>query len=433
MVNVLFLIIYSVLADSLTPTILYYVLSAHCILLIIQHLREKKQVTPIFLYYVGVLLVNYSNVAVINKYNVTGVDQYSYLVPKFIGDATQIWCISVTCIFMGYQLAVTRSLPQIDFEISQDKILNTIFYVLIITRLSAILGNRIPFLGGAILKIFILLNSVGILFYARLWGKKDDKRYRMYALTLFALETYAALKFAFLRFELILPTVYLFTGYFIGKQKIKYLFSYRIIPFLVIISIYSSVFKSLQKNRNNFYAVIFENDVDADEKEKENSGALLERSSNLAQLTAIVRLVNTNGLYNGKASEPLLAAIIPRFIWPDKPLIQLGSWFALEITGTPLSGKTAGNSVNMTVPGELYLDFGWIGLVIGSFLFGAFFPFLWNSSNFYKSEYNLSGTVFGGYLLVVAVGGLGADLQIVITLMSIYFAFYVIRKLIKSK
>ena len=432
MINILFLIIYSAFASSLTAELMYYVLSVHCFVLIMSHLRQGKKVTPIFLFYIGVLLVNYSNVALMHKAATTFLE-YSYLVPKYIEEATQIWCVSVTFIVMGYEVAQNRSLPPIDFEIDQVKVLSTIFYVLVGARMFAILGHTLPFLSGALLKIFILLNSVGILFYARLWAINDSKRYRLFALTLWAIETYAALKFAFLRFELILPTVYLFTGYFIGKGSFKYLFTYRIIPFLFIISIYSSVFKSLQKNRNNFYAVIFENDVDDDDLEKENSGALLERSSNLAQLTACVRLVKQNGFYNGKASEPLLAALIPRFIWPDKPLVQLGAWFALEITGTPTSGKTSSNSVNMSVPGELYLDFGWLGLVLGSFLFGAFFPFLWNATNFYQSEYNLSGTVFGGYLLVVAGGGLGADLQITITLLSIYFTFFIIKKLIKQK
>jgi hypothetical protein len=435
MINIIFLIIYAFFSGYLPATELYYVLSLQCLLLIVTHLQKRRKITPIFLYYVGVLLVNYSNLALIEKSRLGTISEYSYLIPRYIDLATQIWCISTTCIIIGYQMAVNKSLPPIGFETPSKKVLNTIFYSIIIVRTLAIFGTRIPFLSGPLLKIFILVNSAAILFYSRLWAKEKSHTYRIYAIALWTIETYAALKSAFLRFELILPTVYLFTGYFVGKGNMRFLLTYRVIPFLIVISVYSSVFKSLQKNRNNFYAVIFENAVDDKEKDKENSGALLERSSNLAQLTAVCRLVNSNGFYNGKASQPLIAAVIPRAIWPDKPLVQLGAWFALEITGTSNAvgpGQASSNSVNMSVPGELYLDFGWIGIIIGSVLFGAFFPLLWNATDFYSSEYNLTGTVFGGYLLVVAGGGLGADLQIVITLVSIYVSLFLIKKIVKK-
>lgn len=437
MINIIFLVIYAFASGFVPATEMYYVLSVHCILLAASHLQQRKKITPVFLYYLGVLLVNYSNIVLIEKYRSGTVSAYSYLVPKYIDLATQIWCVSVTCIIMGYDLAVNKSLPPIGFKTNSKKVLNIIFYSIIVVRVLAIFGTRVPFLTGPLLKLFILVNSAAILFFSRLWAKEKSRLYRLYALTLWAIETYAALKSAFLRSELIMPTLYLFTGYFVGKGNLRFLLTYRVIPFLVVVSVYSSVFKSLQKNRNNFYEVIFGNVADDDNKNDENSGALLERSSNLAQLTAVCRLVVSNGgYYNGRASQPLLAAIIPRAIWPDKPLIQLGAWFALEITGnstvTSADGRVSSNSVNMSVPGELYLDFGWLGVVLGSILFGALFPILWNASDFYSSEYNLAGTVFGGYLLVVALGGMGADLQIVITLISIYVSLFLIKKLAKK-
>ena len=85
----------------------------------------------------------------------------------------------------------------------------------------------------------------------------------------------------------------------------------------------------------------------------------------------------------------------------------------------------------MTVAGELYLDFGWLGVIIGSLLFGAFISVLWNSTEFYSSEFNLSGIIFGGYLIMISIGSY-ADLQIVITLISTYLIFYAI-KIIASK
>lgn len=434
MINLIFLVIYMLLADMLSGVDLYYLLSCHALLCIIIHLRQKKNmITPIFMFYVSILLVNYANLGVIAKMGNEGYREHSYLVPRYIDEAVKLWCVSCTLIIIGYNLTLDKSLPPIDFEVNKGKFFKTLFIVLLILNIQIVsvilfnFGMRIP---TNFRKFFALLNLFSILFFARLWTKEDSKKYRLFALSLWFLQTYTALISAFLRFDLIAPSVVLFTGYFIGKGEIKYLFTYRVIPFILILSIYSSNFKSLQKNRSNFYAVIFEDANDnSDEKEKENSGALLERSSNLPQLTCVVNLVKQNGFYNGAASAPLIAALVPRVIWPDKPLIQLGAWFAVEINGGAKTGIKNTNSINMSVPGELYLDFGWFGLALGSLLFGAFFPLVWNSSRFYSSEYNLAGTVFGGYLLITASGGLGADLQIVITLMSMYVGFYIIKKI----
>ena len=84
----------------------------------------------------------------------------------------------------------------------------------------------------------------------------------------------------------------------------------------------------------------------------------------------------------------------------------------------------------MTVAGELYLDFGWIGVIFGSLLFGAFIALLWNSTKFYASEYNLSGTIFGGYLIMLSIGSY-ADLQIAVTLVSTYIIFLIIKRAVK--
>jgi hypothetical protein len=111
-------------------------------------------------------------------------------------------------------------------------------------------------------------------------------------------------------------------------------------------------------------------------------------------------------------------------------MIQLGAWFALEIgVAAELDGGRANNSVNMTIPGEFYLDFGWIGLFIGCFLFGGLVAAFWNAAKFMDSPYNITGTLWGGYLLLYALGGIGADLQIVISLTSTYIVFFIIKKI----
>ncbi|MCW3121120.1 MAG: hypothetical protein JWQ38_612 [Flavipsychrobacter sp.] len=171
-----------------------------------------------------------------------------------------------------------------------------------------------------------------------------------------------------------------------------------------------------------------EDEIEGEQK----SHALLDRSANLAQLTNVVKLVKQNGFYKGKASAPLVAALIPRFLWPDKPKIALGSWFALEIGAAyKADDGRINNSINMTIPGELYLDFGWVGLALGSLLMGMFVAAFWNSAKFYLSEYNLIGIIFGGYLLYAGFLNFGADLQVVLTMTSTYLSFWAVKKLLQ--
>ena len=315
-------------------------------------------------------------------------------------------------------------------NVTKKENLKIIFGILVTINLLRIFGSVVRLNGSGIFKIIGLLNMVGILFFARLWAKTDQKKYRNYTLILYVLQTYAALLTAFLRSDLIIPTFCLSLGYFIGKGDIKYVFSYRILPLIAVVVIYSSVFSSLQTNRSNFINAFSDNDTRTDQP-AENSTALLDRNANLAQLTNIVKLVKQNGFYDGKASAPLVLALIPRFLWPDKPVIAIGAWFALEIGAAyKAENGRANNSINMTLPGELYLDFGWTGLVLGSLLMGAFIAALWNATQFYSSEYNITGTLFGGYLFFLSVFGFAGDLQIMITLTSTYIMFLIIKKVL---
>jgi len=394
-------------------------------------LNEKKNITPIFTFYIGVIITTLANFILINKVNNHSASYPNYLLPKYISEGLQLWGVSSTLIMIGYQFNINKSLPSIAFEIKNKKNLNIIFWVIFVINILILLGFHINLKGGLTGKITGLLNTIGILFFAMLWTKENNKTYRLYALSLVLIETYIALMFSYLRSDLILPTVYLFLGFFIGKGDIKYVFTYRIIPFIAIILLYASVFKVLQSNRSSFITVFTEQNID--DKTNENSGALLDRSANIAQLTNIIDLVKRNGFYNGRASSPLILALIPRVLWPDKPNIAIGQWFALEIGVAYKSDKgLINNSINMTLPGELYLDFGWIGLAVGSLFVGFFISALWQATKFYSYDYNIAGTLFGGYLFILGIGGFAGDLQIILTLLSTYFLFLIIKKVFQA-
>lgn len=112
---------------------------------------------------------------------------------------------------------------------------------------------------------------------------------------------------------------------------------------------------------------------------------VLARVSTSSQLSQIGRIADEDGLLGGETVSYALFIFIPRAIWPDKPQIAPAQWFAEKIgRGQRLASGKFSNAVNMTVPGELFLNFGWIGTILGLALYQALYGWLisvtWNAT-----------------------------------------------------
>ena len=153
------------------------------------------------------------------------------------------------------------------------------------------------------------------------------------------------------------------------------------------------------------------------------SQTMISRLTSFNQLSQIGRIVDEDGFLEGSTLEYLAYAFVPRFLWPDKPTIAKGAWFAMRIGQANISrdGRIM-NSVNMTIPGELYLNFSWLGVVAGCLVFGALLAALWTRTRFWSSPSNTIGTAFGFYLLWVGLT-MGADLQLIVTMLAFYLLF----------
>jgi hypothetical protein len=73
----------------------------------------------------------------------------------------------------------------------------------------------------------------------------------------------------------------------------------------------------------------------------------------------------------------------------------------------------------MTIPGELYLNFGWPGVLVGCLLYGMLLGVFWTRTGFWEDPDNAFGSAFGFFLLWTAFG-LGADLQLLVTTTAVY-------------
>ena len=428
------------------PVLISAAFIAHCIAFIARQAFSKKHKTKLNLmstFAAGVAITALGNAIFTYRLGLYGVNRdsmYNYVKVEFVAQSAMLWSIGNTFIFIGYEWARKRSFPPLSLVIDSKLAIDNIFRFALFMAILSTTGNlvNLGFISGGAQKILMLFNQMGVLFFARLWGKENSRKYMNYAIILCIFRVIAALFQAFLRIEIIEPIIIFFGGYFIGKGSARLLLSARILPVILVMGVFASIFGNLGSNRSHFidaflasketkivpsYTIIAVQESDR--------GNVLIRGANIAQISNIFELVKNKGYYNGAASLPLTYAFIPRFLWPEKPTIELGSWFALEIRVATISKYTgrSNNSVNMSIPGELFLDFGWLGMILGCIFIGRMLALFWNAAHF-DDPYNILGAMWGGYLLFYSLFGVGADLQIFVTFISTYLVFLTIRFII---
>lgn len=90
----------------------------------------------------------------------------------------------------------------------------------------------------------------------------------------------------------------------------------------------------------------------------------------------IVSQTANGGLQHGATMQNLAYGFIPRIIWPDKPNVTRGFWFS-KYLGFADSEKDATTSTAMTNVGELYWNWGALGVVIGTCIVTGVYAGLW--------------------------------------------------------
>lgn len=104
------------------------------------------------------------------------------------------------------------------------------------------------------------------------------------------------------------------------------------------------------------------------------------RYHGIDSMAAIIRYTPQVMDYMRGESLILIAeSVVPRLLWLDKPQITFGDIFGEKYLGMKLT-----SSYIITFPGEMYLNFGVIGIIIGMTLLGIFYKIFY----FYLIEYN---------------------------------------------
>ena len=107
--------------------------------------------------------------------------------------------------------------------------------------------------------------------------------------------------------------------------------------------------------------------------------AYLERQFDPAPIGFLVGDVEENGFRHGETMEYATYAFIPRLLWPDKPGVTRGGWFATYLGFS--DGVNRITSIGITAAGELYWNFGLLGVTLGMSLIGVMIGGLWHMAS----------------------------------------------------
>lgn len=103
---------------------------------------------------------------------------------------------------------------------------------------------------------------------------------------------------------------------------------------------------------------------------------LLRRQFEPAPMAVIAEEVDLKGFINGETFYQIRYFFIPRMLWPDKPNLIRGAWFTSYLGSSAREGDST-VSIAMYAAGEMYWNFGYIGVAAGMFVLGGMFGKIW--------------------------------------------------------
>lgn len=195
--------------------------------------------------------------------------------------------------------------------------------------------------------------------------------------------------------------VYLFIFPFVGAARLVFAQSKENVTTDAIAELLdNNKYQEINKDQNELLQV-------------EQTDVVISRLSELNAIGFVIREVENSGYLNGAGLYYLPYALIPRILWPDKPIIVQGEKFASSLGIEKVS-------IGMSAMGELYWNFGIISVAIGMFLLGLFWAFF---VNIFSSLDSLFLKSFGLWILVVNITSLsewGASIIGVITIIIVF-------------
>lgn len=279
---------------------------------------------------------------------------------------------------------------------------------------------------GTVTALFYMIPTFIVFVFARVGASRRSTITIALAVAIAMLEATRAMLFDYLRAGVLVPLFALVSGIIVGQRSLQFLLSKWAIPLYASLVIYVAAFDQLGEARRQGgverVRVLME-EAGTPLETPAGARSFLSRLTTFNQLSRIGWIVEQDGFLRGATLDYLAYAFIPRFLWPEKPLIAKGSWFAVRIgQAYILPDGRANNAVNMTIAGELYLNYDWPGVIVGGVLVGWLLALFWSRTGSMRDDNNVLGWSFAFYLLWLGLS-LEQDLQFVVTLTAIYLVF----------
>jgi oligosaccharide repeat unit polymerase len=118
---------------------------------------------------------------------------------------------------------------------------------------------------------------------------------------------------------------------------------------------------------------------------------------------------SSNSYFFGSSLLMIFVIWVPRLVFPDKPLTAAGE-FTLDIW--PDKYLTNGTTLPPGLIGEFFLNFSWIGIVLGMFFVGYFYGFVWKKFRDNRDDFvfSICAIIFTSLLIHFFRGELSAPL-----------------------
>lgn len=131
--------------------------------------------------------------------------------------------------------------------------------------------------------------------------------------------------------------------------------------------------------------------------ERAEYGKLMGRVFEPMEVGYIASQARFGGFLNGETMANIEYSLIPRFLWPDKPNMNVGKWFTVYL-GFSSREEDATTSSAMTAAGELYWNFAVPGVILGTLIQYLLYGYLW-----VLAERCGKATLLGSLLLITSV------------------------------
>lgn len=398
------------------------------------HGVRRGWVTPITVFAFASALTALANATGLLSANTPQRSQYfTYAADDYLLLASQLSVVGVIMTIVGFKVAsrlnaaraVFRALPRVRGDIP-DRILLVGGPLIALATVVVHARQSVGLVGSIISTVYLIPHIVAFLL-----ARASTERRLRGALALALLVAFAegtrALFMAYLRADIVSPFVAVALGALLGARSFLPLRSRLFLPLYAFALFFIIYFGAFAQARGTSVGIdrleAVTNGVPNTPFATQGKAGFWARLTNFNQLSQVGRISREDGFLNGQTLEYLGFVFIPRFLWPEKPIIQKGGWFAWRIGQAWIrpDGRYS-NAVNMTVPGELYLNYGWGGVLIGCTLFGSFVALLWSRTAFWSRYPSAVGAAFGYYLFWTSLT-LASDLQTVVTLIATYCIF----------